>query len=125
MMSYKDFMNKVRHWDNFFAKWLMRHFYFLFFQIVLMFIFLFWFVNLFNIIDTSLSTEPASRVERILFSQSVNTAIIVLLLLLNSFWMLYVFNGIQRMVSLLKDVSFNIMRLRTKSHSDNSDQKYS
>jgi len=48
-------------------------------------------------------------------TQSINTTIIVLLLLLNSFWMLYIFNGIQRLTSILKDVSYNITRLRNQN----------
>ena len=31
-MSYQDFMNKIRYFDNRMAKWLMRHIYFTFFQ---------------------------------------------------------------------------------------------
>ena len=114
-MAFKDFMNKIRYLDNLAAKWLMRHFYFMFFQIVLFGIFLFWFVNMFNVIDISYQISKASALERAAMTQSVNTTIITLLLLLNSFWMLYIFNGIQRLVNLLKDVSYNINRLRIKN----------
>lgn len=107
-------MSKVRHWDNLTAKWLMRHFYFLFFQIVLVIIFLFWFVNLFKVIDVSSHANQASLMEQALITQNINTSIIVFLLLLNSFWMLYIFNGMQRMSKILKDVHFSIMKLRHK-----------
>lgn len=113
-MPIQDFMNKVRYWDNMAAKWLMRHFYFIFFQIVLFIIFLFWFVNMFNVIDIS-HIPTNSNVERILATQSVNITILVFLLLVNSFWLLYMFSGIQRMTNLLKDISFHISRLRLKS----------
>jgi len=114
-MAYKDFMAKVRYWDNLTAKWLMRHFYFMFFQIVLLIIFIFWFRNMFNVIDVSYQIERSSTVERAVMTQSVNTTIIVLLLLLNSFWMLYIFNGIQRLANILKDISYNINRLRIQN----------
>ena len=114
-MAFKDFMTKIRYWDNLTAKWLMRHFYFMFFQIVLFVVFLFWFVNMFNVIDVNYQASEASVLERAVMTQSVNTTIIVLLLLLNSFWMLYIFNGIQRLVNILKDVSYNINRLRIKN----------
>jgi membrane-associated HD superfamily phosphohydrolase len=114
-MSYNNFMSKVRYLDNLVAKWLMRHFYFLFFQIVLMAIFLFWFVNTIQIIDSSLLVSKTSALERILMTQSVNTSIIVLLLLLNSFWMLYIFNGIQRIANLLKDISYYTSRFRVRN----------
>ena len=114
-MGLNDLMNKIRYWDNLTAKWLMRHFYFMFFQIVLFVIFLFWFVNMFNVIDTNYQISEASALERAVMTQSINTTIIVLLLLLNSFWMLYIFNGIQRLTSILKDVSYNITRLRNQN----------
>jgi len=114
-MAFKDFMVKIRYWDNLTAKWLMRHFYFMFFQIVLFIIFLFWFVNMFNVIDVNTQASRPSILERATLTQSVNSTIMVLLLLLNSFWMLYIFNGIQRMMNLLKDINYNIHRLLTKN----------
>jgi len=114
-MSFKNFMTKIRYWDNLTAKWLMRHFYFMFFQIVLFIIFLFWFVNMFNVIDVNYQTSRSSVLERAIMTQSVNATIMVLLLLLNSFWMLYVFNGIQRITNLLKDINYNIHRLISKN----------
>lgn len=114
-MAYKDFMAKIRYWDNLTAKWLMRHFYFMFFQLVLLVIFLFWFVNMFTVIDTSDQISKNSALERAVMAETINTTIMVLLLLLNSFWMLYIFNGIQRLAGLLKDMSYNINRLRIKN----------
>ena len=110
-----DALNKIRYFDSLIAKWLMRHFYFMFFQIILVVIFLFWFVNLFNVIDT---TQTLSKdnvlLERILKTQAVNSTIAVSLILLNSFWMLYIFNVIQRMHNFLKDISFSLSRIRHK-----------
>jgi len=108
-------MTKIRYWDNLVAKWLMRHFYFMFFQIVLFIVFLFWFVNMFNVIDVNYQTSRSSVLERAIMTQSVNSTIMVLLLLLNSFWMLYVFNGIQRITNLLKDINYNVHRLINKN----------
>jgi len=110
-MAFKDFMVKIRYWDNLTAKWLMRHFYFMFFQIVLFIVFLFWFVNMFNVIDVNYQiTRSSSVLERAMITQSINTTIMVLLLLLNSFWMLFIFKGIQRLVNLLRDVNYSINR---------------
>ena len=117
-MAYKDFMAKIRHWDNLAAKWLMRHFYFMFFQIVLFVISLFWFFNMFNVIDTSFQASRSSVLERSIATQSVNITIIVLLLLLNSFWLLYIFSSIQRLLNVLKDISYNINRMRFQNKSD-------
>ena len=105
-------MIKIRYWDNLTVKWLMRHFYFMFFQIALFIIFLFWLVNMFDVIDTNYQVYQSSVLQRAVMTQSINATIVVLLLLLNSFWLLYIFNGIQRMTNLLKDMNYNINRLR-------------
>ena len=44
-MSFNDFMNKVRQWDNRTAQWIIRHFYILFFEMILVAIFIGVFVN--------------------------------------------------------------------------------
>ncbi|OGX38055.1 MAG: hypothetical protein A3D87_02595 [Omnitrophica WOR_2 bacterium RIFCSPHIGHO2_02_FULL_50_17] len=114
-MFFRNLISKVRYWDNISAKWLMRHFYFMFFQIVLMVIFFFWFVNMFNVIDVSFQvSRTSSPTERILASQSVNITIVVLLILLNSFWMLFIFGTIQRINNLLKDLNYHLSRLRSR-----------
>ena len=110
-MSFQDFMNKIRHWDNLTARWLMRHFYFMFFQAVLLLVFLIWFVNLFRVIDTGYQIPRDDPIGRITVAQSINTTIIVFLLLLNSFWVLFMFSSLQRMSSLLKDISYYMSRL--------------
>ena len=111
-MKYRDLLIKIRRWDNLTAKWFMRHFYFMFFQIVLVAIFVFWFINLFGVIDTVLAPAEQTNLEKILATQSINLTIIVFLMLLNSFWFLFVFNNIQRMRTLLKDMSYHLSRLR-------------
>lgn len=114
-MSFNDFMNKVRYLDNLAAKWLMRHFYFMFFQIVLVGIFVFWFINTLSVVNTVQHVDETNNLERILATQSVNQTIIVLLFLLNSFWMLYVFNGIQRITTALKDMTYHLSKLRVRN----------
>ncbi len=110
-MSIEDFTNKIRHLDNLTAKWIMRHFYVTFFQMALFVIFLFWFVNMFKVIDVSQAPNQ-SLIERSLATQSVNMTIIVFLMLLNAFWTLYMFTGIQRLTNLLRDINYNLSRPR-------------
>lgn len=109
-MAFQDFMNKVRYWDNMISRWMMRHFYFMFFQFVLLIIFLFWFVNMFRVIDIADHVPTGDFASRILAVQSINVTLLVILVLLNSFWLLYTFNAIQRMHLVLKDISFNTSR---------------
>ena len=115
-MPYKDFITKIRYWDNLTAKWLMRHFYFTFFQIILMVIFFVWFMNMFNVIDSSYELpENGTPIQHILAAQSVNMTIVVLLLILNSFWTLFIFGAIQRIGNLLRDVTYHLSRLRLRN----------
>jgi len=111
-MSYQDFMNKVRYFDNLAAKWILRHFYILFFEILLVALFLIFFFNTVQFIDYSVDIGKENVVERLLLTQTVYTLVIVLLLLLNSFWMLYIFNCLMRIQNGLKDLNFNL----TKRH---------
>jgi hypothetical protein len=106
-------MNKVRRLDNLAARWMMRHFYILFFQIVLVIIFGVWFFITLRIIDIAYQTPQANTVEKLLSVQTLSLATIGLLMLLNSFWMLYMFNGINRLRSVLKDISYQISKMRT------------
>lgn len=114
-MPYKHIINTIRYWDNLTAKWLMRHFYFMFFQIILVAIFLVWFVNLFNVIDSTFHIpEEGTPIQRMLATQSINMTIVVLLIILNSFWMLFIFSAIQRIGNLLKDMTYHLSRLRVQ-----------
>ena len=116
-MAFHDFMNKVRYWDNLTAKWIFRNFYFLFFEIILVVIFFFWFVNSLHVISDIAEMDQRqgpSLIERLLTTQSVSMSILVLLVLFNSFWMLFIFNSLQRSMTLLKDINFTLMRLRTR-----------
>ena len=111
-MSYRDFMNRVRYWDNRTSKWMMKHFYFMFFQIILFFVFIIWFINTMNSINANIRASESVAVEQILVVQSNSFSIIVLLMILNSFWLLYTFKSIQRLATLLKDISYSVNKLR-------------
>ena len=111
-MSFNDFMNKVRHWDNRTAQWVVRHFYILFFEIILVAVFIGVFMNTIKIIDIGTDIRKNDIVERLLMSQSVNTLLITILLLFNSFWLLYIFSGLLRIRNLLKNIDFSLSRRR-------------
>ena len=112
-MGYNDFMNKVRQWDNRTSQWITRHFYIIFFEFILVAIFFGAFVNILKIIDINSDLNKTNVVERLLMTQSVNTMLIVILLLLNSFWMLYIFSSVLRMRSSLRNIDFNLSHRRT------------
>ena len=114
-MSFNDFMAKVRYWDNLAARWIMRHFYIMFFQIVLVVVFFLWFVNTIPVIDITTQVSKVNLAERALATISVNSTLLVFLLLLNSFWLLFTFNSIIRIKTILRDLSYNISKLRDRS----------
>ena len=103
-------MNKVRQWDNRTAQWVVRHFYILFFEIILVAIFIGMFVNAIKLIDIGMDIHKGDIIERLLLNQSVNTLLITILLLFNSFWLLYIFSGLLRVRNLLKNIDFNLSR---------------
>jgi len=111
-MSFEAFMGKVRYLDNQIAKWMMGHFYIFFFQIFLVFIFFLTFVNILKMIDINELVSQKDVIERLLLVQAHNSNLIVVLLILNSFWMLFVFNGLVRIRSILKDINFNLSRVK-------------
>lgn len=113
-MSFDIFMSKVRQWDNFCARWMMRHFYIIFFEFVLVAIFFIFFFNVFRTIDISANVSSENVLEQLLLQQSVDLLIIIVLMLLNSFWMLFVFNGINRIRLVLRDISYSLMRNKNK-----------
>ena len=119
-MSFNDTMNKVRQWDNRMAQWMVRHFYILFFEIILVAIFVAVFVNALKIIDVSVDIHKNNLIERILMTQSVNTLLIVILLLFNSFWMLYIFSSLLRLRTLLRNIDFNLSRRRADQRKDDT-----
>ena len=111
-MGFNDFMNRIRHWDNRSAQWIVRHFYILFFEIILVIIFISTFINTIKIIDVSIDIQKSTILERLLMAQTVNTLLVVILLLFNSFWILYIFSSLLRLRSLLKNIDFNLSRRR-------------
>ena len=118
-MSFNDFMNKVRHWDNRSVMWINRHFYMLFFEFVLVIIFIAFFVNTLKTVDLSMDVAGGNTIERLLFNQSVFTLLIVILLLFNSFWTLYIFNSILRLRSILKNIEYALTRRRSERREEN------
>jgi len=111
-MSVRGLMAKIRYWDNKSSQWMMRHFYILFFEIVLVVIFVVVFINSIKAIDVFIDIGKGNIIERLLLLQTVNSILIILLILFNSFWMLYIFNTIIRIRSLLRDINFNLIKQR-------------
>ena len=114
-------MNKVRQWDNRTSQWIIRHYYILFFEAILVAIFVGVFINTLKVIDVSADLSKSSVIERLLMTQSVNTLLIVILLLFNSFWMLYIFSSLLRLRSLLKNIDFNLSKRRSEQYNKDSD----
>ncbi len=111
-MSFNDLMNKIRQWDNRSAQWMMRHFYMLFFEFILVGVFVFFFMNTFKVVDASSSISRYDVAGNLLLAQTINTSLIVILLLFNSFWMLYIFNSILRLRGVLKNIDYNLSHRR-------------
>ncbi len=117
-MNYESFMSKVRHWDNRMARWMMNHFYFIFFQIVLIVIFFIFFFNLLRTIDLSADLRSADIIQQLLLQQTINTSILIFLMIMNSFWMLFIFSGLNRIRFILRDLAFHLLRRKGDRNQD-------
>jgi ABC-type bacteriocin/lantibiotic exporter with double-glycine peptidase domain len=112
-MTHAEFTNKLRQWDVKTNQWFFRHFYLLFFQVILVIAFVFFFVIAINIINVAPDVDRGTIVEKLLLSQSVSNLLIVFLLLLNSFWMLFMLASVFRVRAILKNLDFNLSRRQT------------
>ena len=113
-MGFSDFMIKVRDWDIRSAKWFSRHFYILFFEIFLLAVFFVFFANAIQVIAVGGEIHPDNISEKLQFAQTVNGLLLVLLVILNSFWIVHLFNTVIRYRAILKDISFNISKINRK-----------
>ncbi len=101
------------------AQWIIRHFYILFFEVILAGIFIATFVNALKIIDIGFDIQKPQIIERLLMAQNINTLLITVLLLFNSFWLLYIFSSILKLRGILKNIDYNLGRRRSdKNHQD-------
>lgn len=105
-MSLNESISKVRQWHNNHARWMLKHFNILFFELILIIIFFVFLYNTSRTIDISHQTQQLSVTEELLLQQTTNGYLIIILMLLNSFWMLYIFNEVIRLRGILKDISF-------------------
>jgi len=112
-MANNDFMNKVKQWDNRAAQWMGRHFYIILFEAILAIIFLFAFINALKILNISFDVQKNSVTDQLLLTQSFNSTLIVMLLLLIALGILNLINNNSRLRSVLKNIEFNLSKRRT------------
>jgi len=124
-MTYNNFIKKINYWDRLMSKWMIRHFYFIFFQTVLVIIFIFWFINTIKTIDLSFQILKTNMLQRILMAQSINTSIIVLLIILNSFWLLFIFNTLQRVNNNVRDINYKFNNSKNRNNDHRKKQRNS
>lgn len=106
-------MNTVRQWDNRSNQWFVRHFYVLFFEMILIAAFVMFFILSINTMNSAADIERTSITERLLINQNYLGLLIVFLMLLNSFWMLFMFSGMLKIRNVLKNMDFNLSRQKS------------
>jgi hypothetical protein len=109
-MNTQDFLNTLRQLDKRSSQWFMRHFYVLFFEVILVGVICFFVVTTLNVFYTASDVPSRSTVEKLLVNQNHISLLILFLLLLNSFWMLFLFSGFLRVRNILKNIDFNLSR---------------
>ncbi len=119
MLSFHELSNKLRQWDNHSNQWFSKNFSILFFEIILGVIFFFFINTMMDIFAISAQAHKDNVIEQILLSQAGFMMLIVLLLIFNSFLMLYLFSNMLRMRGILKNLDYTMSRRRN----DNRDEE--
>jgi hypothetical protein len=110
-------MQKFRQWDYRAAQWMGRHFHVLLFQLILLCIFILAFINALRLINISFSVRNNNVTDQLLLNQSINTTLIVMLLILISLGVLNIINSNSRLRGVLKNIEFNLTKRRTDQKS--------
>jgi hypothetical protein len=119
-MNYQDFMNNLRKFDKRSSQWFVRHFYVIFFEIILVVVFFLFFVLTINVLNTAADARTRTTVEQLLVNQSLIGLIVLFLLLLNSFWILFMFSSILRQSNILRNIDFNLSRRGSDRRNDDN-----
>jgi hypothetical protein len=118
--NYNDFMNKIRQWDNRSQLWFSKNFSMLLFEIILVAIFVIFLNNTIDIIGLSTAVPKGNLLDKILLAQSGLILLVVVLMLFNAFIMLFIFNSMLRLRSILKNIDFNLSRRGSDRRSDDN-----
>ena len=84
-------------------------------------VFVVFFALTINTINIAADIQKNSITERLLLTQNYLSLLITFLVLLNSFWMLFIFAGVLRIRNVLKNVDFNLSHRKNDRRSDNDD----
>lgn len=117
-MAQNDFINRVKRWDNHASQWLSRHFYIFLFEIILAIIFLLAFLNTLRTLNASLNIQKNNALHQLAITQSINSTLIVMLLILIALGILNIINNNTRIRNILKNIEFNLSRRRSDTKAD-------
>jgi hypothetical protein len=118
MMSFNELTNRLRQWDNRSNQWFSKNFSILFFELVLAGVFFFFINNMMDVFTISAQVNRSNVMEQIMLSQAGFMMLIVLLLIFNSFLMLYLFSNMLRMRGILKNIDYSLSRRRDNRDED-------
>ncbi|MBF0512195.1 MAG: hypothetical protein HQL13_07715 [Candidatus Omnitrophica bacterium] len=118
-MAPNNFINKIRSLDNRAAQWMSRHFYVILFEVILGVIFVAVFVIALKIIYLSFSIPKTNITDQLLLFGTINSMLIVVLLILIALGVLNIINNNSRLRNVLKNIEFNLSRRRTDKPQDN------
>jgi len=118
MLSFNEFATKLRQWDNRSNQWFSKNFSILLFELVLAVIFFFFINTMMDVFTLSSQVDHANIIEQILLSQAGFMMLIVLLLIFNSFLMLYLFNNMLKIRGVLKNLDYTLSRRRNDNRDD-------
>ncbi|MDE1921171.1 MAG: hypothetical protein KGJ09_07070 [Candidatus Omnitrophica bacterium] len=111
-MGQNDLLYKIRQWDNRAGQWMGRHFYIIFFQIILFIIFILAFIIGLKIIYTGFDVPQNDIVAQLLLVQDYGTILAIMLLILISLGVLNLINHNARLRGTIKNIEYNLSRRR-------------
>ncbi len=116
-MGQSDLMYKIRQWDNRAAQWMGRHFYIILFEIILAIIFILAFIIALKILNIRFDVHKDNVADQLLLTLSINSTLIVMLLVLIALGILNIINNNTRLRGAIKNIEYNLSKRRSDQKS--------
>lgn len=113
-----EMTSKLRQWDHRSSQWFTKNFSVLLFEVLLAFICFLLLNMMIDLFAIEGRVNKDNLTEQILLSQARLTQLIVMILIFNSFLMIYLFNNMIKIRGVLKNMDYNTSRRRNDSRDD-------
>ncbi|MDE2221879.1 MAG: hypothetical protein KGK03_02290 [Candidatus Omnitrophica bacterium] len=123
-MGQNELLSKIRQWDNRAGQWMGRHFYIIFFQVILIIIFILGFGIGLKTIYSSFDVPKNDVIAQLLLIQSYAMILTVMLLILIALGVLNLISHNSRIRSAIRNIEFNLSKRRFDQKPAREDKDY-